>query len=53
MLDWVGIDQQMQMRETSRGVDKKLHDNNVRKEQELIEKNFKDGNMQQNNLEQT
>ena len=28
MLNWVGIDQPMKMRETSRGVDKKLHVNN-------------------------
>ena len=28
MLNWARIDWQMQMRETSRGVDKKLHDNN-------------------------
>lgn len=28
MLGWVGIDQPMKMRETSRGVDKKLHVNN-------------------------
>ena len=30
MLDWVGIDQPMKMRETSRGVDKKLHGNNFK-----------------------
>ena len=28
MLAWVGINQPMKMRETSRGVDKKLHVNN-------------------------
>lgn len=28
MLSWVGIDQPMKMRETSRAVDKKLQDNN-------------------------
>ena len=28
MLAWVGTDQPMKMRETSRGVDKKLHVNN-------------------------
>lgn len=28
MLNWIGIDQLMKMRETSRGEDKKLHDNN-------------------------
>lgn len=31
MLGWVGIDQPMKMKETSRGVDKKLHDNNNRR----------------------
>ena len=31
MLDWVGVDQPMKMRETSRGVDKKLHGNNYRR----------------------
>jgi len=30
MLDWIGIDQSMKMSESSRGVDKKLHGNNIR-----------------------
>lgn len=31
MLDWGGIDRQMEMRETSRAQDKKPADNNARK----------------------
>ena len=35
MLDWVGIDQPMKMKETSRVVDKKLQGNNNRN-QEIV-----------------
>ena len=37
MLGWVGIDQPMKMRETSRGVDKKLHANNIPKSRDAVE----------------